>query len=103
MRLSYDFEQYEPPKLTEQRLNAVLQERHDVRRMLLFAAASNLIWISLALLALVVSPYSMLASVICLVFLGIYLSGSGILAVLLTKKLIDKYGKASVVHFALNS
>jgi len=103
MRLRYDFEQHEPPKLTEQRLNAVLQKRHDVCRMLLFAAASNLILISLALLALAVAPYSMLASVICLVFLGIYISGSGILTVLLTKKLIARYGKASAVPFALNA
>lgn len=103
MRLSYDFEQYEPPKLTEQSLNAVLQKRHDVRRMLLFASASNLILISLALLALAVAPYSMLASISCLVFLGIYLSGSGILTYLLTKKLINRYGKSSAVPFSLNA
>lgn len=103
MNFSYDFEQYEPPKLTEQKLNAILQKRRDARRMLLLAAASNLIWISLALLAFAVSPYSMSASIICLALLGIYLSGSGILAVLFAKKLINEYGKESVVHFALNS
>jgi hypothetical protein len=102
MKLSYDFQQYEPPKLTEEKLSSMIQKRRDVRWILLLAIASNLIWISLALLALVVSPYSMSASIICLVLLGVYLSGSGILAVLFTKKLIDKYGKASVVHFALN-
>ena len=57
----------------------------------------------LTLLALALAPYSMLASVICLVFLGIYLSASGILTVLLTRKLIDRYGKASAVPFALNA
>lgn len=103
MKLSYDFEQYEPPRLTEQMLNAVFQKRREVRRMFLFAAASNLVLISLALLALALAPYSMLASVICLVFLGIYLSASGLLTVLLTRKLIDRYGKASAVPFALNS
>lgn len=102
MRLSYDFEQYEPPVLTEQSLNAVLQKRHDVRRMFLFAAASNLILISLALLALAMAPYSTFVSIICLVVLGIYLSGSGILTFLLTKKLINKYGKSTAVPFALN-
>ena len=101
MRLSYDFEQYEPPKLTEQSLNAVLQKRRDVRRMLLFAAASNLMLISLALLALAVAPYSMTASFICLMFLGTYLSGSGILTVLLAKKLMDRHGKTSNKPFAL--
>ena len=93
MRLSYDFEQYEPPKLTEQSLNAVLQKRRDVRRMLLFAAASNLMLISLALLALAVAPYSMTASFICLMFLGTYLSGSGILTVVLAKNSWVAMGK----------
>jgi len=45
----------------------------------------------------------MIASVICLVLLGIYLSASGILTVLLTRKLIDRYGKASAVTFTLNA
>lgn len=103
MRLSYDFEQYEPPKLTEQSLNAVLQKRRDVRRMLLFAAASNLILLSLAMLALVVAPYSILVSIICLVLLGTYLSGSGILTFLLTKKLIKRYGEFTAVPFKLNA
>lgn len=103
MRLSYNFEQYDPPKLTEQSLQGALQKRRDVRRMLLFAAASNLVLVSLALLALAVAPYSMLASLICLVFLGIYLSGSGVLTFLLTKKLIDRYGKSALAPFALNA
>ena len=55
MKLSYDFQQYEPPKLTEEKLSSMIQKRRDVRWMLLLAIASNLIWISLALLALVVT------------------------------------------------
>ena len=65
------------------------------------AAASNLMLISLALLALAVAPYSMTASFICLIFLGTYLSGSGILTVLLAKKLMDRHGKASNEPFSL--
>lgn len=103
MKLSYDFERYEPPRLTEQKLEVILQKRREVRRMIIFAAASNLFLISLALLALALAPYSMLASVICLAFLGIYLSASGILTVLLTRRLIDRYGKSSAVPFALNT
>ena len=103
MKLSYDFQQYEPPKLTEEKLSSMIQKRRDVRWMLLLAIASNLIWISLALLALALAPFSIIASVICLVLLGIYLSASGILTVLLTRKLIDRYGKASAVTFTLNA
>lgn len=97
MKLNYDFEKYEPPKLSEQKLNALALKRRDLRRVFLLAAASNLIFISLALLALVLLPYSRLASILCLLFLGIHLSGSGVIAVLFTKKWIDRHGKTSAM------
>lgn len=101
MTLSYDFEQFQPPHISERMVNAEIERRRALRRMALLAAASNLILISLALLALALSPYSMLASIICLGFLGIYISGSGVLTVLLANKLTRRYGKASALPFAL--
>ena len=103
MKLSYDFEKYAPPQLTERTLGAVLQSRRDARRMLLLVAASNLIFISLGMLALALVPYSMVLSFVCLGVLGIYLSGSGVLAVLFAKKLMDKYGTIENIHLALNA
>lgn len=102
MKLNYDFERYEPPKLSELKLNAIAQKRQDLRRMFLLAAASNLIFISLALLALAVFPYSMLASILCLAVLGIYLAGSGVIAVLFTKKLMDRSHNDLTANLMLN-
>ena len=102
MKLSYDFEKYAPPQLTEKTLGAVLQSRRDVRRMLLLLAASNLIFISLGMLALALVPYSMVLSFVCLGVLGICYRQRG-LAVLFEKKLMDKYGTIENIHLALNA
>lgn len=90
MKLSYDFEKYDPPQMSEANLRQVFHSNCNIRRGIVLLAASNLLFICLALLALVIAPYSMILSFVCLGMLGIYLSGSGVLAVLFSKKIIQK-------------
>jgi len=86
MKLTYDFESYQPPRITEETLKKTLHNRQLIKRTVLLVAASLMIHLSLALLAFAVAPYSLEAGIACLVLLGISLTNSGIIAVIFAKK-----------------
>lgn len=86
MKLNYDFDQFEPPHLTSQKLQAISQQRSLAHRALVLIAASNLISICLILAAFYLAPFSLMAGIGCLILFGVSLSGSGIVAVLFAKK-----------------
>lgn len=86
MKLSFDFERGQPPRITEEMLVETLHSRQLVKRTLLLMVASMLIHLSLALLAFAVAPFSLEAGIACLVLLGISLANSGIIAVIFAKK-----------------
>jgi len=59
MNLNYDFEQYTPPKITEEKLTLLAERRREVRQLLLLTASSHLLFIALGLAAFLAAPYSM--------------------------------------------
>lgn len=91
MNLNYDFESYQPPRMTEEKLMEILHRRQLIRRTLLLILAALLSNICLALLAFAVAPYSLEAGIACLVLLGVSLADSGIIAVLFARKLSAQY------------
>jgi len=93
--LNYDFEGYQPPRITEDKLLKTLHNRQLVKRTVLLIVASLLMNISLALLAFTVAPFSLEAGIACLVLLGISLVDSGVIAVLFAKRLSTKYQSKS--------
>lgn len=100
MKLSYDFEKFEPPHLTAQQLNAVSRQRELARQTIILLTASQLIYICLAVAAYVLAPHSMTASIILMVFFGFSLSGSGVIAVLFSRKLTNKLRPVSSIGLA---
>jgi len=101
MKLNYDFECYQPPKVTEKQLREILRQRQLARQTVLLVAASLLSYVCLGLLAFVVSPLSEEAGIACLVFLGISLANSGVIAVLLARKFSPPYRSISGNRVAL--
>jgi len=91
MKLSFDFKGYQPPSITERQLVEILQQRKLAKQALLLVIASVLIYVCLALLAFAIAPLYFEVSVGLMVFLGISLANSGVLAVLLTKRLSPQY------------
>lgn len=89
MNMNFDFEQYTPPRLNEENLMLLDEKRKEIRRMLLLAASSHLLFLSLVLAAFLIAPYSLVLSLICLTVLGLWLSGTGIIAVVFTRKLLQ--------------
>ena len=95
MKLNYDFEGYQPPRITEEKLLKTLQSRQLIKQALLLIIASLLTNISLALLAFAVAPFSLEAGIACLILLGISLADSGVIAVLFVKRLSTQYQSKS--------
>ena len=91
MKLNYDFESYQPPRMTEKSLMETLHNRQLIRRTVLLIMASLLINICMALMAFVIAPYSMEAGIACLVLLGLSLAGSGIIAVIFAREWSTHY------------
>jgi len=91
MKLNYDFESYQPPRMTEEKLMETLHRRQLVKRTVLLIVASLLSNICFALLAFAVAPYSLEAGIACLVLLGISLADSGVIAVFFAKRLSPQY------------
>ena len=91
MKLSYDFDQFEPPHLTSQTLQLISQQRRLARRALALIIASNLMSVCLILVAFYVAPFSLAAGIACLTLLGLSLSGSGVIAVLFAKNWSVKF------------
>jgi hypothetical protein len=86
MKLKYDFEGFEPPRLTEKKLVEIVNARQLAKRTLILSIASLLTDICLALLAFSLVPYSLEAGLACLALLGASLIGSGIIAVVFAKR-----------------
>jgi hypothetical protein len=103
MKLSYDFDRYKPPRLTEKQLTTVILYRQMMRRSIILMAASQLIFLCLALAAYVLAPYSIILSFVCLGLLGLYLICCGVLAVLLSKKMMDRNRTAFSIFANLQS
>lgn len=72
MNQIYDFEQHEPPELTEKALNAVIEARKERRQAALVAAASVLSQASLLVLGYSAIEWYPWLTALCLatVFLG---------------------------------
>lgn len=101
MKLNYDFESYQPPRMTEKSLMETLHNRQLIRRTVLLILASLLTNICMALMAFVIAPYSMEAGIACLVLLGLSLAGSGIIAVIFAKEWPAHYRSKSGTIIAL--
>ena len=56
MNLNFDFEQYTPPKITEEKLTLLAERRREVRQLLLLTASSHLLFIALGLAAFLAAP-----------------------------------------------
>ncbi|HBW14396.1 MAG TPA: hypothetical protein DEF30_11320 [Proteiniclasticum sp.] len=90
MNLNFDFEQYTPPKITEEKLTLLAERRREVRQLLLLTASSHLLFIALGLAAFWAAPYSMALSVLFLSVLALWLAGTGVIAVVFTRKQLEK-------------
>ena len=101
MKLNFDFEGYQPPKVTEKQLMAILQQRQLFKQTLLLVLASLLIYACLVLLAFALTPLSFEAGIACVVFLGLSLVNSGVLAVLLAKKISPQHQSLTGYKIAL--
>jgi len=86
MKLKFDFDGFEPPRLTEKKLVDIVNARQLANRTLILSIASLLTDICLALLAFSLAPYSLEAGLACLALLGASLIGSGIIAVVFAKR-----------------
>lgn len=102
MKLTYDFESYQPPKLTEMQLMEILKQRQLIRQSVLLIVGAVLSYVCLVLLAFALTPLSFEAGIACLVFLGISLANSGVIAVLLSKKLSPQYRSQPGYQIALD-
>ena|SRR5665647_581801 len=91
MKLNYDFESYQPPRMTEKSLIETLHNSQLIKRTVLLIVASLLINICMALMSFVIAPYSMEAGIACLVLLGLSLAGSGIIAVIFAREWSTHY------------
>lgn len=87
MKLNYNFEAHEPPRITEAQLQETLKQRRLLKETLLLLSASLLVHLSLLLLAFLVAPYSLAAATACILLFGGSLAGSGVLAVFTGRKL----------------
>ena len=101
MKLNYNFDQFEPPHLTSQKLQAMTQQRRLARRALVLIAASNFINICLILAAFYLAPFSLMAGIACLILFGVSLSGSGVVAVLSAKKWSSTLRRISNADFSI--
>ncbi|SDJ18846.1 hypothetical protein [Proteiniclasticum ruminis] len=90
MNLNFDFEKYTPPKITEEKLTLLAERRREVRQLLLLTVSSHLLFIALGLAAFLAAPYSMALSVLFLSVLALWLAGTGVIAVVFTKKQLEK-------------
>lgn len=90
MNLNFDFEQYTPPRITEEKLMLLAERRREVRQLLLLTVASHLMFITLGLAAFLAAPYSMALSIFILAVLALWLTGTGVIAVVFTKKRLEK-------------
>lgn len=82
MKSIYNFEAFEPPKITEKMLKEVTARRVLRKQAILLAIASLLANISIAILAVYVSRIHLLAGIICLSFFCFSLIGNGLISVL---------------------
>lgn len=87
MKLNYNFEAHEPPRITEAQLQETLKQRRLLKETLLLLIASLLVHLSLLLLAFLVAPYSLAAGMALILLFGGSLAGSGVLAVFTGRKL----------------
>lgn len=86
MKQIYNFEQHNPPVLNENMLRAELERRRLRWQTTLLAAAGILMLIVMVMLGLVAYEVYPLLTVVCLTYVFISTTGSGVLAVVVTRK-----------------
>lgn len=86
MNTVYDFEKYEPPKLSEKMLREEIKRRELRRQIFLLRIASFLVILSIILFAFLISLDSFIIAVLCAVFVCMYLMGNALISVLFFRK-----------------
>lgn len=86
MHSIFDFEGYEPPRLSEAMLKRTLEKKRLERQAALLAVASGFLYLFFALLAILLSPLSLTLSLVLVAFIFISLSGGGLISVIFYKK-----------------
>lgn len=86
MKQIYSFEQTAPPVLNENLLRTELEKQKLQRQTAILAAAGILLQIVVALFGLAAWEWYPLLTVLCLIYVLISATGSGILAVVCTRK-----------------
>lgn len=86
MNQIYNFEQHKPPVLNENMLRAELERRRLRWQTALIAVAGILIQVLLILVGFVTKNEYPIITVVCLIYVVISITGSGVLAIVYTRK-----------------
>lgn len=86
MKQIYDFEQYEPPRLTENLLRAEAKRRELQKQAAMTAFSSLLIELCLILCTVLLAPESPILAGICAVYLLLSVMGSAMISVIFIRK-----------------
>ena len=83
---NFDFEAYEPPRLTEKQLRAELEQRELKKRLMWLRIAGAVMILCLVLFALSVAQYSMTLAVVSAVVACLMTISHGMLSVFYFRK-----------------
>ena len=86
MNLYFDFENHNPPALTEKELRKENERRDLQKQILLLRIAAFLVSLCLVLFALIAAKNYAIISIICILFAGVYVIGSGVISVVFFSK-----------------
>ncbi len=86
MKQIYDFEQNNPPVLNENMLRRELERRKVQRQTMVLAAAGILLQVVLLLFGVVSAVSYPVTAVICFIYVLVSAAGSGVIAVVCTRK-----------------
>lgn len=82
MQQIFDFEQYQPPVLTQAQLTAKVNQRKLQRQTALLTLSSLSIFLSLFLCMLLLIPESILLSLLCGCYLIVSVTGGSLLVII---------------------
>jgi len=86
MNRTFEFELLNPPELSEEKLMEIAKIKEIKKQILILRIAALLAMLTLAIFALFIAKDSLLASVIAVVFLTVYMAGSGIISVIFIRR-----------------